>query len=368
MMDTIYFFASIRDLCNIFGIIEKEFEIKYCAHYVYAEEGNTEKHSIEFNTIEEIADNYGEIYYIVQKNQAMNTVCQMLQDEKKVRYITKCDSHNCLTFRVKKKNPNGYEGDYEIHIPREYETEFTSTLFKRIVQEIKRNCVKINNISPFYVGKEMYNGIEDYVFLSQCSLFPLIVTETNEVKRWWKNPNVRQFMDKPIKEQFLFLQDVFSQRRLEDIELSHVRREDWTEDHEIYEGIMYKLWQNRDLSILKDIAVLFDDSVRVKEPFYMKQTVMEELRDIEINLAFSQKAYGISILLDNLKNVPRTGYNCGNKEVIKTLFKKKYYMTFKEGLLNVTNETKEIIRNTVEDISEKRLQIQVNEVIDLLAH
>lgn len=364
MIDVIYFFASNKDLCNIFGVIEKEFDIKYCACYAYAE--NDKKADIEFNEIEEIADSYGEIYYIVQKTQIMQTDCYVLEDQTRKRYVTKCDNHNCLTFRTPANNPNGYEGDYEVHIPKEYKTEFTEALFKRIVREIKGNCMKIEYITPLYVGKEMYKNIGDYIFLSQRSLFPLIVTETNEAKRWWKNPNVRKFMDKPIIEQLPFLQDVFSQKRLKNFELSNIQRKDWTEDHEIYEGIMYKLLINKDLSLLKDVAALFDDGVKVKEPFYMMKTAMEELRDIEIDWAFSQKADGIKILLENLKNVPSAGFHCGNKEVIKTLFKKKYYETFKESLLNVADDTREIIRNTVEDISDKRLLKQVNEVIGLL--
>lgn len=113
---------------------------------------------------------------------------------------------------------------------------------------------------------------------------------------------------------------------------------------------------------------MFDDDVKVKEPFYRIKTAMEELRDIEMSWAFSHKADGIRLLLENLKNVPNAGYHCGIKEVIKALFKKKYYEIFKESLLNLSEETKEIIRNTVGDISDKRLQKQANEVIDLLKH
>lgn len=60
MIDAIYFFASNKDLYNIFGVIEKEFDIKYCACYAYAENGK--KADIEFNKIEEIADSYREVY------------------------------------------------------------------------------------------------------------------------------------------------------------------------------------------------------------------------------------------------------------------------------------------------------------------
>lgn len=48
--------------------IEKEFDIKYCTDYVYAETESEEKPDIAFSTIEEIADSYGMVYYIMQKN------------------------------------------------------------------------------------------------------------------------------------------------------------------------------------------------------------------------------------------------------------------------------------------------------------
>ena len=229
MINSIYFFASKKDLGNIFRAIEKEFDIKYCANYVYAEAENDEKPNIEFNAIEEIADNSWELYYIVHKTQDMHTICQVLQDEKTVRYITECKDHHCLTFRTKYKNPNGYEGDYEVYIPRKYETEFTGALFKRIVREVKRNCVRIKHISPFYVGKEMYKNIGDYVFYGQCFRFECIVTETDTAKRWWRNPNVRAFMDQTMSEHLQFLQDIFSNKELQDLDFHNP-----TEQYEIY--------------------------------------------------------------------------------------------------------------------------------------
>lgn len=201
MINAIYFFASKQDLCNIFKTIENEFEIKYCAKYVYASADHDEQPRIAFHAIEEIADSYGALYYIVPKTQTMQTIRQTLQTENKVRYITSCgDSEGRLTFRTKAKNPNGYECDYEVYIPRECKTEFTGALFKRIVREVKRNCVRIKNISPFYVGTKLYQTVGDYVFYSQRGRFPQIVTDAGETKRWWENPNVRQIMERPVSE------------------------------------------------------------------------------------------------------------------------------------------------------------------------
>lgn len=370
MINAIYFFATDIDLCNIFEPIEREFDIKYCANYVYADAESDEKPRIEFDTIREIAGSCGELFYIVHKSQNMDTICQELQDGKRVRYITSCadDNRSCLTFRTKYDYQNGYEGDYEVYIPRKWETEFTGALFKRVVREVKRNCVRIKNISPFYVGKEIYKNAGSYIFSGQGARFPVIVTDADETKRWWKNPNVRQFMDKPVREQLPFLREVFSQKRLKDFDIHKAHWKDWPEDYEIYEGIYYNLAVNQDLSLLKETAALFDDSVTVKEPFYMRLTAMEQLRDIEIEWAYAQKADGMRLLLENLKYVPEQGYHCGKVDVIKTLLKKRYYETFKESLSAITNETKEIVTSIVKDIPDKRLQKQVDEVTELLEH
>ena len=361
MTDGINFFASVKDLCIIFESIEKEFDIKYCANYVYVEAEDNEMPDIEFNTIGEIADNYGESYYIVQKTQYMHTVCQVLQDKERVRYNTRCDGHNCLTFKSKEKNSNGYEGDYEVHIPRQYETEFTGALFKRIVREVKRNCVKVKAISPFYVSNELYKNKENYVFYGMRFAFPKFVTETGEAKRWWTNPNVREFMDRPIAEHLQYLKDIFANKELQDLNY-----ENRTEQYEIYEGVLYKLSLNKDLTIIKDIAVLFDDNVNIVSPLYITKSIMEELKDIIIELAYFHKREGFKVLLENLKSIPNAGYDCGKKELIITLFKKKYYETFKESLSDVTEDTKIQIKEILGNISNKRLQGQVNEIIGLL--
>jgi len=361
MIDAIYFFASIKDLCLIFEPIEKEFDIKYCADYVYVKAENNEMPNIEFNTIGEIAGSYGKFYYIVQKTQYMHTVCQVLQDKKRVRYNTRCDDYNCLTFKSMEKNANGYEGDYEVHISRQYETEFTGALFKRIVREVKRNCVKVKAISPFYVSNELYKNKENYVFYGMRFAFPQIVTEAGEAKRWWINPNVREFMDRSISEHLQFLKDIFSNKELHDLDF-----ENRTELYEIYEGVIYKLSINNDLSIIKDMVGLFNDNVDIGSPLYVTKSIMEELRDITIELAFSRKMDGFKILLENLKNISSKGYNCGKKELMITLFKKKYYEIFKESLSEVTEDTKIQIKEILENISNKRLQDQVNEVISLL--
>lgn len=114
------------------------------------------------------------------------------------------------------------------------------------------------------------------------------MTDANETKRWWDNPNVRQMMDQPIRELLPFLQEVFAQKRLKDFDPWKVHWKDYPEDYEIYQGILYKLWTNKDLSLFKDIAALFDDTVTMSD-LQTARTAMETLREIELDWAFSQK-------------------------------------------------------------------------------
>lgn len=360
-MDTINFFASDKDLSDIFGNIEKELDIKYCMEYAYTEKGEKEKPQTEFSTIGEIEkDDQGIRYLIGPKAENMQTFRYKL-DDNRFRYGTLyCDNRNCIMFTGGRKFPDMI-GDYQLHIAKEYKTEFADKLFKRIVKEIKEKCVKIKGLYPIvYVGNELYNNKENYVFNGMNFAFPIIVTETDEIKTWWSNPNVRQFMDKSMTEQMQFLRDVFSTEKWQTL---HYKNR--TEDYEIYEGVMCKLWNNKDISLLKDIVVLFNDDVKGRSPV-SGSTVMEELRDIAIDLAFSQKADGFKILLENLKNIPSAGYHCGCKELMTTLLKKKYFETFKESLLTITDETKVLVKNVLGDISNKRLLNEVNEAIGLL--
>ena len=361
-MDTIHFFASDKDLCDIFENIEKELDIKYCMEYAHTKKGIKEKPQIEFHTIGEIQkEDKGIDYLICPKAENMQTYRHIL-DDNSFRYETLyCDNKNSIVYKGGRKFPDMI-GDYQLHIAKEYGTEFADKLFKRIVKEINKKCVKIRGLYPiFYVGNELYNNRENYVFFGMNFRFPIILTETGEVKRWWSNPNVRQFMDKSITEQLRFLQDVFSSEKWKTLHYKN-----WTEEYEIYEGVMYKLCINNDLSLLKDIAVLYDDNVTGKSPLVAWKTVMEELRDIAIDLAFSQKADGLKILLENLKYVPSAGYHCGCKELITILLKKKYFETFKESLFIITDETKALVKKILEDITDKRTQDQRNELIGLL--
>lgn len=93
MINAIYFFATSIDLCTIFEAVEREFDIKYCANYVYAGIESEEKPRIEFNTIGEIAGSYDEFYHIVKKRRIciqyvrscrMESVCVTLQGARRI--------------------------------------------------------------------------------------------------------------------------------------------------------------------------------------------------------------------------------------------------------------------------------------------
>ena len=364
-MDTFYFFASKKDLCNIFEEIERQVDIKYYREWAYQEINKTEKPPIEFNTIEEIADNHGECYLIGFKNEKMKTFVQKIESEDRNRYGTLYrDNNNCVVFaggKTWKEFPDTI-GDYQIHVDNTLATENSKKLFKIIVNRIKHNCILIKDTASFYIGKDLYKVKERYVFYGMCFGFPKIITETGEAKRWWRNKNVRDILDKPLERQFQFLQEVFENKRLQDFEQELKNR---TEDYEIYEAIMYKLLISSNLLLIEIIVVLFNDTCTVKSPLYISKSAMEELKDIVIDLAFSQKVSGLKLLLENIGKIPYNGYKCGSKAIIITLLKKKYFNLFMESLECISYKDKEIVKRILADISDKKLLNQVSAALKL---
>ena len=64
MIDTINFFAAKEDICNIFHKIEQEFDIKYCMIRADKKVGEKGMPRMEFDTIEEIADDCHAVHMI----------------------------------------------------------------------------------------------------------------------------------------------------------------------------------------------------------------------------------------------------------------------------------------------------------------
>ena len=92
---------------------------------------------------------------------------------------------------------------------------------------------------------------------------------------------------------------------------------------------------------------------------------MEELKDIVIDLAFSQKVSGLKLLLENIGKIPYNGYKCGSKAIIITLLKKKYFNLFMESLECISYKDKEIVKRILADISDKKLLNQVSAALKL---
>lgn len=63
VMNTMNFFASDKDLSDIFKSVEKNIDIKYTIMYAYTEIGKSDRPQTEFDTIDEVIENF-ETYYI----------------------------------------------------------------------------------------------------------------------------------------------------------------------------------------------------------------------------------------------------------------------------------------------------------------
>ncbi len=158
MIDTIYFFASKKDLCIIFAAVEQEYDIKYCATQADKEVCKSEMPKMEFDTINEIADDchaahlIQPFYLITPKNQPMVRYRQALKDRDDIeRYrVIYPENKNSVLLKGMQKHMD-LTFDYYVHIARTLETEFSGMLFKKIVREVKRNCVKIKYSAPIYI-------------------------------------------------------------------------------------------------------------------------------------------------------------------------------------------------------------------------
>ena len=368
MINTIYFFASKKDLCNIFTAVEQEYDIKYCVTQADKEACKSEMPKMEFDTINEIADDchaahlIQPFYLITPKNQAMVRYRQALKDRDDIeRYrVIYPENKNSVMLKGMRKHMD-LTFDYYVHIARNLETEFSGILFKKIVREVKRNCVKIKYSTPIYIGKDMYESKEKFVFSGErCGTFT--INRADEVKEWYRSPKVRAFADRSFTEQLSFLQDVFYGNALQNY---HEEAKNFSEDFQIYAVAFSQPWRIKDLSLLKEVFRLFDDSVKVPSP-PGTSTAMEYLCEASIYVAAAQKPDGIRVLLEHLHNIPEKGYHCGSEAIVRTLLKKKYFERLKGSLTDTTKDTKILVKNILEGITDKRTEDSRRELIDML--
>jgi len=323
---------------------------------------------MEFDTIEEIADDCHAVhkiqpfYLIAPKTEVMNTYRQALKDRDDIeRYcMDYTENRNSVMLKGMQQHED-LTCDYYVHIARELETEFSGILFKRIVREVKRNCVRIKYKTPIYIGKEMYGNKGELVFSGERSKC-FTLTETDEVKEWYRSPKVRAFADKPFKEQLSFLQDVFYGKKLADYKKE---AKEFSEDYQIYIVAMSQPWRIKDLTLLKEIFPLFDDEVSAASPSRTK-TAMEDLCEASVYVASAQKPDGIRILLDSLCLIPEKGYHCGCEGIIRLLLKKKYFEKFKLSMGNVAEDTKELLKKILQGLTDKNAENQRKELIEML--
>lgn len=368
MIDTIYFFASREDICNIFHEVEREFDIKYCMTRMDKIVGEKGMPNMEFNTIEEIADDchaahrIQPFYLIAPKTEVMKIYRQVLKDRDDVeRYcMNHTENGNSVILKGMQKHED-LTFDYYVHINRRDETEFSGLLFKKVVREIKRNCVRIKCNTPVYIGKEMYKSKKELVFSGvRCGC--ITVTEADEAKEWYRNPNVRAFSDKPFTEQFSFLRDVFRGKVLKNYK---EERDIFSEAFQMYMVASAQVWKIKDLSFLKDVFGLFDDDVRVPSPSGAS-SAMEYLCEASVYAASIQKPDGMRMLLECLCQIPEKGYFCGCEGIVKLLLRKKYFEKFKMSVEGVTEDTKKLILKILEGLNDKNTVNQRKELLEML--
>lgn len=345
-VDTLYFFASDEDIYKIFETIERKFDIKYC---IERTKSNCDHESIlEFDSIQDLELNQTK-YLITKKDKVMNTVYRKVHHFYENYYP---DNKESIQFAGRELYPHNELSDFRLHINLDYKSDYAKMLFKHIVKEVKRNCIKIDYYLCPYMGKELYINKKNYVYFCQRALSPIIITDSGEPERWWWNEEVRLFMKRPIDDQLYFLTKVLSNALINDYKGEFKSQ---TVNYQIYEGVFSKLFTIGDLVFLKKILPLFNDNSNAISPNGVVKKTMVDLQELVIDLAFSYKADGISFLVKNLNLIPEIGYNSGSVAIVKALLKKKYIEFFKQSFLDITQDDKERLKSILNDISEKRL-------------
>ena len=367
MQRRLHFFASRQDLCNMFKAVEREFSIQYCLTQADQDAGMETPPQMAFDTIEEIADeltaahSIAPLCLITPKMEAIKVYRRRLQREDIARYCVELLEHtNAMQLRGMEKHKD-LTCEFYVYLNRAQETDFSAALFQCAIREIRRNCVRVKNTAPTYIGKEMYQEREDRIFYGErCGAFT--VTAANEAKEWYRRPKVREFADRSFTEKLSFLQRVFDGKEIKDYQKE---RKNFSEDFEIYGIAESAVWRIKDLSLLKEVFALFDDDIKVPS-FPGTSTAMEYLCEASVYVASLQKPDGVRILLEQLHDVPEKGYHCGCEGMIRILLKRNYFVQFKTGLANANRDTKELVRKILDGFTDQKMAGKRKELGDML--
>ncbi len=367
MLSCFHFFSSKQDLCKIFKVVEQEFSIKYCLIEANQEGGKEEVPQMEFATIEEIADDFTATHsiaprcMIAPKTEVIELYWRRMQRDGTARY---CMNLLEYTNGVQLKGMEKHEDltcEFYVYINREHETEFSAALFKSMIREIRRNCVRVKNTAPTYIGKELYKDRENRVFCGErCSAFT--VTAANEAKEWYRCPKVRKFADGSFREKLSFLQRVFEGKEIKDYS---EERKNFSEDFQIYRVAEGAVWRIKDLNLLKEVFALFDDEVKVPSS-PGTSTAMEYLCEASVYVASAQKPDGIRMLLEQMHFIPEKGYHCGCEGIVKILLNGSNFQKCKTSLANADRDTKALVKKILEGLTDKKMAGKRNELVDML--
>ncbi len=367
MQRCLHFFASKQDLCNIFKAVEQEFSIKYCvteAKQAVCKEGPPQ---MAFNAIEEIADDFtaahsiAPLCLITPKTEVVRVYRRRMQRNDIVRYCMDLPEYkNGVQLRGMAKHKD-LTHEFYVYLSREQETEFSAALFKSMVREIRKNCVRIKNTAPTYLGKELYGDRANRVFYGErCGAFT--VTDAKEAKVWYRRPKVREFAERSFEEKLSFLQRVFEGKEIKDYA---EERKNFSEDFEIYGVAEGAVWSMKDLSLFREVFALFDDEVQV--PSYPgTATAMEYLCEASVYAASSQKPDGIRILLEQLHYIPEKGYHCGCEGIVKILLKGNHFEKFRASLSNADSDTKAFVSKILDGLADKKMADKRKELLEEL--
>ncbi len=361
MSITFQFFASNKDLCEMFDEIERVCDIKYSYERIEVD-NEKEKVVITENSICNILKNKKEIGFgCIITSKSQNVITEKFYFENPFHIVYTSDFYKnkeAVLFRGGQKlRREDMISDYQFHVGSS--SIFAENLLKKMVKIIKKHSIKVKT---YFIGHDLYRNRQNYIFYGMYWSNPAIITELGELKRWYEQKAIAEFMDKrSIDEKLEFLNKAFSSNLIQDWEKEW---KDNTDNWEIYEAVMRELGSKQDINLMKKLMELFDDNSNAIFPY--KDSGMQELRDIVLDIAFALKKEGMKTLIESLKNIPLKGKETGRKAIVKVLLRKKNLHKFQCGIEGISEESKQLLIEILNEITDKRLLKARELILNLL--
>ena len=223
-------------------------------------------------------------------------------------------------------------------------------MYKKLRAFFERQCVFNNG---YFFGKETYSQRMKWTFdpyLTGENAF--VLNEEEEYTVWYRDPYVRKIMEQSYEGKLNYLKSIcFSSKEIE-----YTR----TEQSAIL-NVLNSFYMDESVE-LKDILSLFNDECFL----FSGWSLMDKCFDVLISIMEKKGAEGYIQLIEGLDNIPKQGYKCGLCKIISYCLRKNNKSKFLNIIPYLSISSKETLINKFQIINSKKLQKEIDSVMDIL--